>query len=42
MSVFSSLDPKIQEALAKIGFTTPTEPQEKTIPVVLGGNMFCL
>jgi len=38
MSVFSSLDPKIQEALAKIGFTTPTEPQVKTIPVVLAGE----
>jgi len=38
MSVFSSLDPRIQEALAKIGFSTPTEPQVKTIPVVLAGE----
>jgi ATP-dependent Lhr-like helicase len=37
MSVFSSLDPGIQEALAKQGFTTPTEPQVKTIPLVLAG-----
>jgi ATP-dependent Lhr-like helicase len=38
MNVFSSLDPKIQMALAKIGFTTPTEPQVKTIPLVLAGE----
>jgi len=38
MSVFSSLDPRIQEALAKQGFTTPTQPQVKTIPVVLAGE----
>ncbi|MFA4935963.1 MAG: DEAD/DEAH box helicase, partial [Candidatus Methanoperedens sp.] len=35
MSVFSLLNPKIQEALNKQGFTAPTEPQVKTIPAVL-------
>ncbi|HEY9205690.1 MAG TPA: DEAD/DEAH box helicase [Candidatus Methanoperedens sp.] len=34
MSVFRSLNPGIQDALAKQGFVTPTEPQEKTIPAV--------
>ncbi|MFZ2411058.1 MAG: DEAD/DEAH box helicase, partial [Candidatus Methanoperedens sp.] len=35
MSVFSLLNPGIQEALKKQGFTAPTEPQVKTIPAVL-------
>src|SRR4030066_2370481 len=38
MSVFSSLDPRLQEALAKQGFTAPTEPQVNTIPAVLAGE----
>ncbi|MDD5616544.1 MAG: DEAD/DEAH box helicase, partial [Candidatus Methanoperedens sp.] len=38
MSVFSSLDPRLQEALGKQGFTAPTEPQVKTIPAVLAGE----
>ncbi len=35
MDVFSLLNPAIQHALAKQGFTTPTEPQLQAIPVVL-------
>ncbi len=35
MSVFSLLNPAIQKALKKQGFTAPTEPQVKTIPAVL-------
>ncbi len=38
MSVFSLLNPELQAALEKQGFTTPTEPQVKTIPVVLAGE----
>ena len=38
MSVFSLLNPAIQEALKKQGFTEPTEPQVKTIPSVLAGE----
>ncbi|MDP3105500.1 MAG: DEAD/DEAH box helicase [Candidatus Methanoperedens sp.] len=38
MSVFSSLDPRLQESLAKQGFTAPTEPQVKTIPAALAGE----
>ncbi|MDD5473428.1 MAG: DEAD/DEAH box helicase, partial [Candidatus Methanoperedens sp.] len=35
MSVFGLLNPGIQDALNKQGFTAPTEPQVKTIPAVL-------
>jgi len=35
MSVFSLLNSRIQDALAKQGFIAPTEPQVKTIPAVL-------
>ncbi len=35
MSVFGLLNPRIQDALKKQGFTAPTEPQVKTIPSVL-------
>jgi len=38
MSVFSLLNPGLQKALAEQGFTTPTEPQVKTIPAVLAGE----
>jgi ATP-dependent Lhr-like helicase len=38
MNVFSLLNPIIQEALAKQGFTVPTEPQVKTIPLVLANE----
>jgi ATP-dependent Lhr-like helicase len=38
MSVFSLLNQYLQAALEKQGFTIPTEPQEKTIPVVLAGE----
>ncbi|MBU3968352.1 MAG: DEAD/DEAH box helicase [Euryarchaeota archaeon] len=38
MSVFSLLNPHLQEALATQGFTAPTEPQVKTIPAVLAGE----
>lgn len=35
MSAFSVLNPRIQEALARQGFITPTEPQVKAIPAIL-------
>ncbi|MCZ7357337.1 MAG: DEAD/DEAH box helicase [Candidatus Methanoperedens sp.] len=38
MSVFSLLNPRIQDALAKQGFNTPTEPQVKTIPAILAAE----
>lgn len=38
MSVFGLLNTRIQEALAKQGFITPTEPQVRTIPEVLAGE----
>lgn len=38
MSVFSLLNPRIQDALAKQGFITPTEPQVKTIPAILAAE----
>jgi|SRR5659263_185143 len=38
MSVFGLLDPRIREALAKQGFTAPTEPQVQTIPSVMAGE----
>ncbi|MBL09205.1 MAG: RNA helicase [Acidiferrobacteraceae bacterium] len=33
-----NLDPRILEAIKKLGLTEPTEIQEKAIPVVLSGN----
>ncbi|MFU8766119.1 MAG: DEAD/DEAH box helicase [Candidatus Methanoperedens sp.] len=36
MNIFSLLNPAIQEALAKQGFTSPTQPQVETIPALLG------
>ncbi len=38
MNVFGLLNPGLQGALVKQGFTTPTEPQVKTIPAVLAGE----
>src|SRR3989304_1933870 len=38
MSVFGLLNPELQAALEKQGFTIPTEPQVKTIPMVLAGE----
>ncbi len=38
MSVFSLLNPGLQDALVKQGFTIPTEPQVKAVPVVLAGE----
>jgi len=38
MSVFGLLNPGLQEALLKQGFTDPTEPQVETIPAVLAGE----
>ncbi|MCL4329383.1 MAG: DEAD/DEAH box helicase [Candidatus Thermoplasmatota archaeon] len=37
-SVFNSLDPRILSMLDKIGLNTPTEAQEKLIPLVLEGR----
>lgn len=38
MNVFSLLNTGLQDALLKQSFTTPTEPQVKTIPAVLAGE----
>jgi len=35
---FELLDPRIREALASMGFTEPTETQEKAIPVIMPGD----
>ena len=37
-TAFDSLDTRIQEALRERGFLGPTEPQERTIPLVLRGE----
>ncbi len=37
-NIFDALDPRIQAALWKQGFTKPTEPQEKVLPFILGGG----
>ncbi|MCZ7397554.1 MAG: DEAD/DEAH box helicase, partial [Candidatus Methanoperedens sp.] len=42
MSVFSLLDARLQEALAKQGFTDPTEPQVETLPPALAGEHILL
>src|SRR3989337_1524515 len=42
MSVFSLLDARLQEALAKQGFTDPTEPQIETLPPALAGEHILL
>ncbi len=38
MSVFSLLNPRLQGALLKQGFTSPTEPQVEAVPAVLAGE----
>ncbi len=38
MGVFQRLAKPVQMALVKRGFTRPTEPQEKAIPLILGGH----
>ena len=38
MNVFGLLNPGLQGALVKQGFTIPTEPQVKTIPAILAGE----
>ncbi len=38
MDVFGLLNPGIREALAKQGFTAPTEPQVKAMPSMLAGE----
>ncbi|HMK46062.1 MAG TPA: DEAD/DEAH box helicase [Methanocella sp.] len=37
-NVFNLLDARIQEALSELGMKEPTETQENSIPVILGGN----
>lgn len=37
-NIFDSFDPRIQAALEKQGFKTPTEPQEKVFPFILKGD----
>jgi ATP-dependent helicase Lhr and Lhr-like helicase len=37
-SVFDDLHPMIREGLDKLGISTPTPPQEKVIPAILGGD----
>ncbi len=37
-SVFDDLHPKIREGLDLLGISTPTPPQEKVIPAILGGE----
>lgn len=37
-SVFDDFHPLIKEGLTKLGIHTPTPPQEKVIPVILGGE----
>ncbi len=38
MSVFSLLNSRIQDALAKQGFVAPTEPQVRALPSILAGE----
>jgi len=37
-SIFNSFNPKIQEALKTLGFTKPTEPQERSFSHILDGK----
>ncbi|MDD3318210.1 MAG: ATP-dependent helicase, partial [Methanosarcina sp.] len=37
-NIFNTFDPKIQEALKTLGFTKPTEPQERSFPHILDGK----
>ncbi len=37
-NVFQLLDPKIRDALSKLGMTVPTETQAKALPVILSGS----
>jgi ATP-dependent Lhr-like helicase len=37
-NTFSSFHPKIQEALRTLGFTRPTEPQERAFPHIMDGK----
>jgi len=37
-NTFDSFHPKIQEALKTLGFTKPTEPQERAFPFILDGK----
>jgi ATP-dependent Lhr-like helicase len=38
MGIFGLLDPRLRDTLKKQGFSTPTEPQVKTIPALLAGE----
>ncbi|MCD1296012.1 helicase [Methanocella sp. CWC-04] len=38
VNVFNLLDERIQEALSKLGMTTPTDTQERAIPVILNNK----
>jgi Xaa-Pro aminopeptidase len=37
-NIFSTFHPKIQEALETLGFTKPTEPQERSFPHIMDGK----
>jgi len=37
-NIFSTFDPKIQEALKTLGFIKPTEPQERSFPHIMDGK----
>ncbi|MGB9927816.1 MAG: DEAD/DEAH box helicase [Methanosarcina sp.] len=37
-NIFNSFHPKIQEALQTLGFTKPTEPQERAFPHIMDGK----
>ena len=37
-NIFQSFHPKIQEALKTLGFTKPTEPQERAFPHIMDGK----
>ena len=37
-NIFNSFHPKIQEALKTLGFTKPTEPQERAFPHIMDGK----
>ena len=37
-NIFNSFHPKIQEALRTLGFSKPTEPQERAFPHILDGK----
>ncbi len=37
-NIFNSFHPKIQDALKTLGFTKPTEPQERAFPHIMDGK----